>query len=512
MSGYNKNIVLEGRLWDTYKCPAMKRVIMRDIVGRKSELKELEEIFLSGCAEFTAVYGRRRVGKTFLIKTFFQSKKCVYFQMTGIYRGTIDKQLLRFSKELGTAFYNGAAMKVPSDWMEAFDQLFSAIKLVEKTKKVILFFDELPWMATRKSGVVSALEYFWNRHWSDDKRVKLIVCGSAASWMIKKIVRNRGGLHNRVTRKIRLLPFSLRETYQFLQKRQLKFTKEQALKIYMIMGGIPFYLMQLKKSSSIDQNISKLFFDPNGFLFDEFDDIFSSLFDNSEQYEEIITLISKNHDGLSRKELEKKNKLTGKGGRLTKRLENLENAGFIKTYMPFGHKKLGLFYRISDPYCYFYTRWIKPIKNKLQQDYTSSYWKNIINTPEYYSWMGYAFESVCYQHLREIKTALFLEESCMASPWRYAPKKGSIESGAQIDLLFDRNDDAITICEIKYTDHPFLIDKDYSQRLKKKIDVFQKITRTKNQLFLVMLSVSGLKKNMYSEELISNIITIDDLF
>lgn len=485
---------------------------MRDIVGRKSELKELEEIFLSNRAEFVAVYGRRRVGKTFLIKTFFQSKKCIYFQMTGIYKGTIDKQLMQFSKELGRTFYPGAAMKVPLDWMEAFEQLFSAIKLIEKTKKIILFFDELPWMATRKSGVVSALEYFWNRHWSDDKRIKLIVCGSAASWIIKKIVRNRGGLHNRVTRKMRLLPFNLHETYQFLQKLKLNCTENKALKIYMIMGGIPFYLMQLKKSNSIDQNVNKLFFDPNGFLFDEFDDIFSSLFDNSDQHEELINLIAKSHDGLSRKILEEKNRLTGKGGRLTKRLENLENAGFIKTYIPFGHKKLGLFYRISDPYCFFYVRWIKPIKNKLQQDYTSAHWKKIINTPEYYNWMGYAFENVCYQHLREIKTALSLEESSMASPWRYAPKKGTIEHGAQIDLLFDRNDQAITICEIKYTDSPFLIDKEYAQKLKKKIDIFQKITRTKSQLFLTIIAASGVKKNMYSEELINNIVTIDDLF
>lgn len=485
---------------------------MRDIVGRKSELKELEEIFLSDRAEFAAVYGRRRVGKTFLIKTFFQSKKCIYFQMTGIYKGAIDKQLMQFSKELGGTFYHGAAMKVPLNWMEAFDQLFSAIKLLGKTKKIILFFDELPWMATRKSGVISALEYFWNRHWSDDKRVKLIVCGSAASWIIKKIVRNRGGLHNRVTRKMRLLPFNLHETYQFLQKLKVHCTKHQTLKIYMIMGGIPFYLMQLKKSNSVDQNVNNLFFDPNGFLFDEFDDIFSSLFDNSDQHEELINLIAKSHDGLSRKILEEQNSLTGKGGRLTKRLENLENAGFIKTYISFGHKKLGLFYRISDPYCYFYVRWIKPIKNKLQQDYSSAHWKKIINTPEYYNWMGYAFENVCYQHLREIKTALSLAESSMASPWRYSPKKGSIEHGAQIDLLFDRNDQAITICEIKYTDSPFSVDKEYAQKLKKKIDVFQKITRTKSQLFLAIIASSGVKKNMYSAELINNIVTIDDFF
>lgn len=486
---------------------------MRNVIGRNAEIEEFEEIYRSKKAELVAVYGRRRVGKTFLIKSFFQSKECTYFQMTGIYKGTLRQQLARFSKELGVAFYNGATLKVSADWMEAFDELTKAINQTsEKNKKMVLFFDELPWMVTRKSGAVSALEYFWNRHWSDNNKIKLIVCGSAASWIIKKIIRNRGGLHNRITHKMRLLPFNLHDTFLFLKKIGYPCDQNQALKVYMIMGGVPFYLMQLKKNYSIDQNINKLFFNSNGLLFDEFSEVFSSLFENSEQYEELISLIARHKDGISRKMLKEKNKMTGEGGRLTKRLEDLESAGFISTYIPFGHKQLGVSYKISDSYCYFYLKWIKTIKHNLQQDRHSQCWKKMLHTPEYFNWMGYAFENVCYQHIPQIKSALELEDFSLSSSWRFIPKKNTPGKGAQIDLLFDRDDRAITLCEIKYTASPFVIDRQYAEQLKQKIDVFKKVTRTKKQLFLALISASGVKQSSYSRELLSGVVTSADLF
>jgi len=486
---------------------------MRNVIGRNAEIKEFEEVYCSKKAELVAVYGRRRVGKTFLIKSFFQSKECIHFQMTGIYKGTLRQQLARFSKELGATFYNGATLKVSADWMEAFDELTKAVSQVsEKNKKIILFFDELPWMVTRKSGAVSALEYFWNRHWSDNEKIKLIVCGSAASWIIKKIIKNRGGLHNRITRKMRLLPFNLHDTFLFLKKIGYSCDQDQALKIYMIMGGVPFYLMQLKKNYSIDQNIDKLFFNSGGLLFDEFSEVFSSLFENSDHYEELISLIAKHKEGVSRKILKEKNKMTGEGGRLTKRLEDLENAGFITVHTPFEHEKRGVFYRISDSYCYFYLKWIRVIKTRLQQDRHSQFWKKTLHTPEYFNWMGYAFENVCYQHIPQIKTALDLEDFSLSSSWRFTPKKNTTEKGAQIDLLFDRDDRAITLCEIKYTESPFLIDKQYVEQLNQKMTVFKKVTRTKKQLFLALISANGVKQNSYSKELLSGVVTSDDLF
>ncbi len=485
---------------------------MSTIVGRNIEKRELENAYNSNEAEFIAVYGRRRVGKTYLLKSFFQEKECVYFQVTGIYRGPTSEQLTRFAKELEATFYQGATIKVPQTWMEAFDALTEALRQIAENRKIVLFIDELPWMATRKSGVVRALEYFWNRHWANDKRIKLIVCGSAASWIIQKIVKNRGGFHNRVTRKINLKPFNLHDTALYLEYLNYQCNHQQTLKLYMVTGGVPFYLKNLKKSYSIDQNIDELFFNVDGLFFDEFNEVFSSLFENSDQYKEIVTLIADYRYGVSRNIIDEKNKLTGKGGRLSKRLADLEYAGFITSHIPFQHKKRGLYYRVSDEYCYFYLKWIAPVKDKLKYDHTINYWQNNARTPGYYNWLGYTFENVCYKHIPQIKKALKLEEFSMASPWQHIVKKGDQEQGAQIDLLFERTN-AITLCEIKYTDEPFVIDKEYAQKLQQKIAVFKKVTKTNKQVFLALVSANGLKKNMYSEEIINDlIVSLDDLF
>lgn len=486
---------------------------MSPIIGRKKEKRELDDAYVSGHAELIAVYGRRRVGKTYLIKNYVQSKKCIFFQSTGIYKGTLKEQLERFAKELGVSFYKGAAIKTPATWMEAFEVLTQAIEQVSKNNKIVLFLDELPWMATRKSGMIRAIEYFWNRHWANDNRIKFILCGSAASWIIKNIIKNRGGLHNRITRKIRLTPFNLQETFSYLKYIEYPCNQQQVTKIYMVTGGVPFYLKNFKKNLSVDQNINNLFFDPEGNFFDEFDDIFASLFENSDQYKEIVTLIASAKDGISRSVLDVKNKLTGKGGRLSNRLEDLENAGFIVSYIPYGHIKRGIFYRISDEYCYFYLKWIKPVKNRLKQNPTTAFWKGIVDTPAYFSWKGYTFENICYKHLPQIRKCLKINESSMASPWRVMPTAGEIEQGAQIDLLFDRDDDSITICEIKYTDKPFEIDKQYAQKLKNKIDVFIKATKVSKQIFLAIISANGVKETMYSEAMLNaGVVTLEDLF
>lgn len=486
--------------------------LIDNIVGRKAEKKELEEAYTSHEAEFIVVYGRRRIGKTYLIKNFFQDKKCIFFQHVGIHNGSLQEQLTRFSKELGHTFYHGAVLKTPVNWMEALDALHQAISQIPKNKKIVLFFDELPWMCTHRSGILRALEYFWNRHWVNDKRVKLVVCGSSASWMIQKIIKSKGGFHNRLTRKINLLPFNLNETHAYLKYIGYVCQHKQTLYTYMVTGGVPFYLKHFKKNFSIDQNINYLFFNTNSLFFDEFEDIFSSLFEESDQYVELIKIIAQHQYGISRTDINAKNKRTGKGGRLTKRLEDLEYAGFITSFINYGHKKRGIFYRINDEYCYFYLKWIAPLKKQIKQDRTTNYWKKFINTPEYFGWLGYAFENICYKHLPQIKKGLEIEDYSVASPWRYMSGKNSSEQGVQIDLLLDRDDHATTLCEIKYTEHPFAIDKLYAGQLKQKIETFQKATQTTKQLFLVMICANGLKKNGYSEEIVHKVLTLDDLF
>lgn len=482
------------------------------IIGRTPEKEQLEAAYQSQEAEFIAIYGRRRIGKTYLIKNFFQARPCHYFQSTGIYKGTLEQQLKRFAKELGSAFYKGAAISTPASWMDAFDALSQAIENIEAEQRVVVFFDELPWMCTPKSSLLSALEYFWNRHWSSNPKMKFIVCGSAASWILRKIIKNKGGLHNRVTRKIRLKPFSLNEAYLYLNHQGCHFDQARVAKLYMALGGVPFYLKQIKFNLSVDQNINELFFNRDSNLFDEFNEVFSSLFSSSESYMEIIRLIAANNQGLSRNILDIENKLTGKGGRLTKRLEDLETAGFISSYLPFGSKKKGVFYRISDEYCHFYLKWVDPVKDRIKHEAELSYWQGIINTPEYYNWLGYAFENLCYKHLSAIRKALKVGADSLSSPWRYISKSGSRENGAQIDLLFDRRDDAITLCEMKYSESEFVISKAYAEILKRKLDVFKQQTKTGKQLFLALISANGVKQNAYREALISAVVTLDHLF
>ncbi len=488
-------------------------LLLNKIIGRRREKKKLEEALASASAEFIAVYGRRRVGKTYLIQNFFQSKKCIFFQTTGIYNGPLKEQLERFAKELGTSFYNGAEIKTPTTWLKAFEALTHAMEKIPKSKKIVLFFDELPWMATPRSGMIRAIEYFWNRHWANNKQIKLVVCGSAASWIVTNIIKNRGGLHNRITKKLKLSPFNLQETHLYLKYIKYSCNQQQATKIYMVTGGVPYYLKNINIKQSVDQNINNLFFKPDSMFFNEFDEVFLSLFKDSDQHKEIVTLIAEVKDGIHRSILTEKNKLTGTGGRLTKRLEDLEHAGFISSYIPYGHKKRGVFYRINDEYCYFYLKWVMPVKNQLKQNQATDYWNGVVNTPAYFTWMGYTFENICFKHLTQIRRALNISQSSLASPWRFIPTKGEEKQGAQIDLLFDRHDDSITICEIKYTDKPFKIDKQYSKNLTNKIQTFTQATKTNKQIFLAMISANGLKETMYSEEMLNGgIVTLNDLF
>lgn len=485
---------------------------MEQVIGRDPEKQILDTIYSSREAELVAVYGRRRVGKTYLVKHHFQAKKCVYFHITGIKKGAIKVQLERYTKVLGDVFYSGASIKTPDTWMNAFEELTNAIARLPKSRKVVLFFDELPWLANRKSGVLQAIEYFWNRYWVDDKRLKLILCGSSSSWMIDKIIKNRGGLHNRVTRKIKLMPLTLEESKVFIESQGMQLSQPQLLKLYMAIGGIPYYLKQLSKNHSIDQNINQLFFNSDGLFFNEFDEVFFSLFDEADAYKELVKIIAKSTSGILRNDLEKQNKLTGKGGYLSKRLDDLEAAGFITGYIPFEHKRRGTYYRISDEYCHFYLKWIEPVKAQLKQESNTHYWFSIANSPSYYAWTGYAFENICYKHIAQIRKALNIPSSALSSPWRYSPRAKSKESGAQVDLLFSRPDNSTTLCEIKYTDHQFVIDKQYAENLKNKRSVFIKVTRTRGQVFMAMISAGGVKKNKYSDELLSGIVTLDDLF
>lgn len=489
-----------------------KRGTVVRIIERTNETQILTDFLSSNRPEFLAVYGRRRVGKTYLIKNFFSSKTCTFLSMTGIKDGSFLEQRSECCKQISQAFYAGINVAIPKTWLGVFELLNKAIINVPTNKKIVVFFDEFPWMATPRSRLLQALEYYWNQYWSNNKRVKLIICGSLASWIIKNIIKNTGGLYNRVTYRLELQPLNLKEVKTFLTKKGISLKNDQILSLYRAIGGIPLYLDQVKKGLSAAQLIDSLCFSKNGLLVDEFNELFKSLFLSTNTYIELTREIAKHPYGISKIDLAKNLNLSHGGG-LNERLQELEDAGFIMSFLPYQHQEKGTFFRIIDEYTLFYFRWIEPNLRAINRAFfKQGYWLSQTKTSAYQAWRGYSFESICYKHTFAIIKALEINVSSHPYSWRYIPAKGSLEQGAQIDLLFDRNDESITLCEIKYTDEPFVIDKAYAEQIKRKMAVFQNVTRTKKQLFFAMIVSSGLKKTIYSEELISHTVTLDDLF
>ena len=478
---------------------------------RNKEIDELNHIITTNRPEFLAIYGRRRVGKTFLIRNYFKEKKHLFLPISGLKDSPMEVQLEMFTKAFMKTF--NMEISIGGDfyfqtWKHAFEQLTKSIETQPKNKKIILFFDELPWLVTHKSRFMTMLDYYWNQHWSHDDRIKLIVCGSAASWMLSNIINEKGGLYNRVTQVLKLEPFSLAETKQYLEASGVRYNQQQILEIYLALGGIPHYLNLVKPKLSVIQNIENICFHNGGKLYNEFEKIFESLFNKSHIHEEIIRIIAHHKNGINRSSILEKCKLSHDGGYFTKRLTELKESGFIIKINPDGEKN-NSYYKVIDEYSLFYLHWIEPSKTKHSKE---GYWLQCSQTTEYKVWAGYAFEAVCFKHLHQIRTGLNIPAGSTGYAWKYTAKKHIKLPGAQIDLLFDRPDNAITICEIKHNDKPYKIDKDYAHKLLNKIEVYKKVTKTDKQIFLALITASGLKPSVYSEEYVCAHTVLKDLF
>ena len=473
---------------------------MNSIVGREKEIKILEKVNKSKKSEFVALYGRRRVGKTFLVREFFEYT--FDFQLTGLANANTQQQLTNFNIALQRQF-SLSINKTPDNWLEAFQIMVDHLEKIKKKKKIIIFFDELPWLDTPHSDFMMALEHFWNSWATNRKDILLITCGSAASWMINQLINNHGGLHNRVTERIKIEPFNLRETELMLQSNNVILDRYQILQIYMAMGGIPYYLNAISPEKSAAQNIEDLCFRKGALLTTEFENLFASLFKNPKKYENIITALSSKLKGMTRKELSKKTGIKT-GGSFTKILHELEESGFITKYNPFGKKNQDSTYRLSDFYSFFYLKFIKDNNN-----HNEGIWLNAIDNPKQRAWAGFTFEQVCLSHIPQIKKKLGISGVITnATSW----KSSQSEKGVQVDLVIDRRDQIINLCEVKYSIHPFSITKSYAANLRNKIGVFKEETKTKKSVFLSMITTYGVKNNKYSSSLIQNDITMDALF
>jgi uncharacterized protein len=470
------------------------------IIGRKEELATLASLNQSNESAFVAVYGRRRVGKTYLIREFFNDT--FHFKLTGIANVELLQQLGNFHSAFIRHFPEFEDKPVAKDWFQAFQYLITALEADDSPKK-ILFLDELPWLDNTKSYFIAALEHFWNSWASARKDILLIVCGSSASWMINNLINNRGGLHNRVTHRLILEPFTLAECEAFFTYKSATYTRYQIVQLYMVLGGIPFYLNAVDIGKSAAQNINDFCFTPKGFLRKEFNNLYASLFKKADKHINVIEALSQKMQGVEREELLKLANLPNNGN-TTKILTELEESNFITKYTAFGKNSRNTIYQLIDFYSLFYIRFIK---NSDAKD--KNFWLNSLDSPEIRTWSGYAFEQICFSHLDEIKKALGISGvQTNSSAW--IGSNGT--SKAQIDLVIDRRDQVINLCEAKFSINLFTIDKKYADELRTKIGVFKDATQTQKSVFLTLITTLGLTPNDYAQTLVQNTLTMNDLF
>lgn len=480
------------------------------IFGRANEIKILERLLKSNKPEFLAIYGRRRVGKTYLIHEFFKDKG-IYFSVTGSINSNKKLQLRKFYRELQNLFPYLSDQEEPKDWDEALYALKEAVTQIDVHKKVIIFFDELPWLASSKSGFLPALEYIWNQYFSHMNNIILVVCGSAANWIIKKIINNKSGFYGRLSEVIKLNAFTLDETEKFLLSQQVKLSRKQIVELYMCLGGIAKYLTYVLPGDSTAQTINQLCFTPQGKLVGEFNNLYQSLFDHSQKHIQIVKELSEKKSGILQKDLLKNLRISS-GGQASSILEELEESGFIAACSEFQKKSKDRRLWLIDEYSYFYLTWMEKIKGGIILGNDTDYWLKMHNDPRWKTWSGYAFESICFKHITQIKKGLGISAVLTTeSQWSYRPKNKS-EKGVQIDLIIDRKDDCINLCEIKFYHTSFTIDQKYAQELRRKIAIFREHTKTNKTIFLTFITPFGLHKNEYSSELVNRELTLEDFF
>lgn len=475
---------------------------METLTGRTNEQRLLQEAMISGAPELIALFGRRRVGKTFLIRQYLGH--ALVFEFAGTKDASLVAQLGSFQKALGQAIGNDKIYQHPAKWADAFEQLSHYLTPKLATARCVVFLDEFPWLNTHKSGFLPAFDHWWNSWGTKQNNLVVVICGSAASWMIQHIVNNKGGLHNRITRKISLLPFNLKETEAFLHSRNVQMDRYQILQLYMVMGGIPHYLKGVKKGESSTQAIDRICFTKDGLLTNEFKNLYHSLFDDATRHLAIVKALAKNNAGMTRTEIIEKTALTS-GGTISGLLEELIESGFVTDWQPYAKKSKDTIYKLADEFTYFYLKFMAGIRSSGE-----GIWQSFASGQSWRSWSGVAFERVCLKHLPQLKKELgisgvYTEESA----WR--ARSGS-EKGAQIDLLIDRKDHVINLCEMKYAESEFIIDKTYASALENKRNVFKSQTKTKKSIYLTFVTTFGITDNDYARRLIQNSITMDNLF
>jgi uncharacterized protein len=473
------------------------------MIGRQEEISILNKLLNSERSELLLVTGRRRVGKTYLIREIFKENIC--FEFIGTQYGDTENQLQKFALETGNFFPEKSQNVSLKNWSIAFRHLSNCIEGLRKTKnKKVIFFDEFPWIAQHKSNFLQEFDYWWNS-WASKQNIVVVITGSAASWMIQKVVNNKAGLHNRITQRVHLQPFTLKETQQFFESKKINLDLYQTLQIYMVMGGIPHYLENIEKGESAAQNINRICFTANGLLRNEFQNLYAALFDHSENHVSIVKILSQKWKGLSRQEIIASTNFTDGGG-LTKVLDELEACGFIIRIIPLGKKSKDTLYRLIDEFSLFYLHFIEGSRAS-----SKDVWMQKSTTQSFLTWQGYSFENICIRHSEAIKSALGIS-GIYVEVSAFLFKGNSETSGFQIDMLLDRADNTMNLCEMKFYNSEITVDKSMADLLRKRRARFKEVSGTKKLIFNTLITTYGVQTNEHSLSQIDQIITMDKLF
>ncbi len=472
-----------------------------EIAGRKEEVEILESLLDKNESSFVALYGRRRVGKTFLIRQVYANS--IIFECSGVHGDTMQQQLENFWRTLNETKPKAKPSLPPKTWIEAFFRLRAILDKQKTGKKKVIFLDEISWFETPRSGFLAALDIFWNQYCTKRTDIILVICGSAASWIIEKVINNKGGLHNRITNSILLMPLTLGETKDFFGLKNIKLSLKDIAQIYMCLGGVPYYLKDIKPGESVAQIVNQLFYKKQAILKNEFENLYAAIFSNNTFHEKVVKALSTKNKGLTRNEIIKIAKVKGGGG-LTIVLQELIQCGFVMPIYPINKTKEDCLFRLIDEYSLFFFKFLKTNNNQTN-------WSQITTSAAFKIWSGYAFENLCFKHSTQIKKALGIS-GVASNEYSYLLKRKGKDKGFQIDMIIDRADNCVNVLEAKFYNTEFEVTQAYARELLHKATIFTEKTNLNKNVFITMLSVFGVKKNEHYLSAVTNQLLIDDLF
>jgi AAA+ ATPase superfamily predicted ATPase len=435
-----------------------------DFIGRNSELARLDRFLRSPQPRIAVIYGRRRIGKSMLIQQALQGTSPLFFEALEE-RSTRD-QLNHFMFQL--QHLTGHQAGRPRRWTEALLQLNQVLEVRPRP----LVFDEFQWMANYRHELVSELKYVWDHFLSKRSGQKLILCGSIASFMVEKVLKS-SALYGRIETELEVPAFKLIETQRMLPGKGF----DEIVQAHLLTGGVPKYLELMRDYPSVQLALQDLAFKPDGYFTTEYQRIFASHFGRNPDFEAIIRALAARPLGLMREELAQTAKITP-GGRLSEHLRDLESAGFMSAETPFhrGLESRQIKYFLCDAYLRFYFAFIRPNLKKIRAGQGANILAGLFGNSAMQAWMGRSFEYLCLQHALEISRIVgFSAVDFKMGPYFSPARRGT--PGVQVDLVFDRADNVLTVCEMKHSSKPVGIEVIAS--MKRKIEILQPLASGK---------------------------------